>query len=93
MGVARLALALPVRRDRLPNVRLVALSLRISIYQGSDTRKFLLLSPRSFPRMGTYECIDTQIELQSCGGCASKGNGEDCSESNAARSLASKHAY
>ncbi|KWU45807.1 hypothetical protein RHOSPDRAFT_28684 [Rhodotorula sp. JG-1b] len=31
-----------------------------------------------FPRMGTYECIDTQIELQSCGGCASKGNGEDC---------------
>ncbi|GAA5860417.1 hypothetical protein JCM3774_000412 [Rhodotorula dairenensis] len=31
-----------------------------------------------FPRMGTYECIDTQIELQSCGGCASKGQGEDC---------------
>ncbi|GAA5979006.1 hypothetical protein JCM10908_002769 [Rhodotorula pacifica] len=31
-----------------------------------------------FPRMGTYECIDTHIELQSCGGCASKGQGEDC---------------
>ncbi|BGP53227.1 hypothetical protein JCM8202_002554 [Rhodotorula sphaerocarpa] len=31
-----------------------------------------------FPRMGTYECLDTAIELQSCGGCASKGQGEDC---------------
>lgn len=29
--------------------------------------------------MGTYECLDTAIELQSCGGCASKGQGEDCS--------------
>ncbi|KAM0751659.1 hypothetical protein T439DRAFT_355565 [Meredithblackwellia eburnea MCA 4105] len=33
-----------------------------------------------FPRMGSYECIDTQSELESCGGCASKGEGEDCTQ-------------
>ncbi|GAA6029953.1 hypothetical protein JCM8097_009186 [Rhodosporidiobolus ruineniae] len=32
-----------------------------------------------FPRMGTYECIDTATQLDSCGGCLSKGDGEDCS--------------
>ncbi|GAA5972589.1 hypothetical protein JCM21900_001328 [Sporobolomyces salmonicolor] len=31
-----------------------------------------------FPRMGTYECIDTKSELESCGGCSSRGLGEDC---------------
>ncbi|GAA6015688.1 hypothetical protein JCM10207_008174 [Rhodosporidiobolus poonsookiae] len=31
-----------------------------------------------FPRMGTYECLDTSSELESCGGCISKGAGEDC---------------
>ncbi|GAA6063553.1 hypothetical protein JCM10212_002665 [Sporobolomyces blumeae] len=31
-----------------------------------------------FPRMGTYECIDTSSELENCGGCASKSLGEDC---------------
>ncbi|GAA5877581.1 hypothetical protein JCM1840_005848 [Sporobolomyces johnsonii] len=31
-----------------------------------------------FPRMGTYECIDTKSELESCGGCTSRGQGEDC---------------
>ncbi|GAA5857591.1 hypothetical protein JCM8547_004285 [Rhodosporidiobolus lusitaniae] len=31
-----------------------------------------------FPRMGTYECLDTNSELESCGGCLSKGDGEDC---------------
>ncbi|GAA6047976.1 hypothetical protein JCM3770_006452 [Rhodotorula araucariae] len=31
-----------------------------------------------FPRMGTYECLDTRVELESCGGCTSKGAGEDC---------------
>ncbi|GAA5912017.1 hypothetical protein JCM6882_002008 [Rhodosporidiobolus microsporus] len=31
-----------------------------------------------FPRMGTYECLDTNTELESCGGCLSKGLGEDC---------------
>ncbi|GAA5826262.1 hypothetical protein JCM11251_007228 [Rhodosporidiobolus azoricus] len=31
-----------------------------------------------FPRMGTYECLDTKTELESCGGCLSKGLGEDC---------------
>ncbi|TNY18163.1 protein priA [Rhodotorula diobovata] len=31
-----------------------------------------------FPRMGTYECLDTRVELESCGGCTSKGFGEDC---------------
>ncbi|GAA5936814.1 hypothetical protein JCM3775_002714 [Rhodotorula graminis] len=31
-----------------------------------------------FPRMGTYECLDTRSELESCGGCTSKGHGEDC---------------
>ncbi|GAA5974165.1 hypothetical protein JCM11641_003476 [Rhodosporidiobolus odoratus] len=31
-----------------------------------------------FPRMGTYECLDTTSELESCGGCISKGAGEDC---------------
>ncbi|ORY90772.1 hypothetical protein BCR35DRAFT_328533 [Leucosporidium creatinivorum] len=31
-----------------------------------------------FPRMGTYECIETDNSLESCGGCASRGEGEDC---------------
>ncbi|BGO88787.1 hypothetical protein NBRC10512_006927 [Rhodotorula toruloides] len=31
-----------------------------------------------FPRGGTWECVDTKTELQSCGGCTSKGQGEDC---------------
>ncbi|KAJ6575126.1 hypothetical protein B0H19DRAFT_1254736 [Mycena capillaripes] len=25
-----------------------------------------------------YECIDTAVELESCGGCASLGEGQDC---------------
>ncbi|KAJ7786323.1 protein priA [Mycena metata] len=25
-----------------------------------------------------YECVDTAVELESCGGCASLGQGEDC---------------
>jgi len=28
---------------------------------------------------GDYECIDTTVELESCGGCASIGEGQDCS--------------
>ncbi|GAA5965824.1 hypothetical protein JCM3765_001194 [Sporobolomyces pararoseus] len=31
-----------------------------------------------FPRMGTYECVDTSSELENCGGCASRSQGEDC---------------
>ncbi|GAA6022597.1 hypothetical protein JCM11491_000696 [Sporobolomyces phaffii] len=31
-----------------------------------------------FPRMGTYECVDTSSELENCGGCASRSLGEDC---------------
>lgn len=31
-----------------------------------------------FPRMGTYECVDTSSELENCGGCASRAQGEDC---------------
>ncbi|GAA5841977.1 hypothetical protein JCM5353_003637 [Sporobolomyces roseus] len=31
-----------------------------------------------FPRMGTYECIDTSSELENCGGCSSRSQGEDC---------------
>lgn len=27
---------------------------------------------------GDYECIDTANELESCGGCASEGKGQDC---------------
>jgi len=26
-----------------------------------------------------YECIDFATELESCGGCASSGDGQDCS--------------
>lgn len=28
--------------------------------------------------MGSWECVDTRVELENCGGCASKGQGEDC---------------
>ncbi|KAI0078884.1 hypothetical protein K474DRAFT_778013 [Panus rudis PR-1116 ss-1] len=28
---------------------------------------------------GDYECLDTAVELTSCGGCASTGAGQDCS--------------
>lgn len=31
-----------------------------------------------FPRMGTYECLETDNDLESCGGCASRGEGKDC---------------
>jgi hypothetical protein len=27
---------------------------------------------------GDYECIDTKVELESCGGCSSIGEGQDC---------------
>jgi hypothetical protein len=27
---------------------------------------------------GSYECLDTANELESCGGCASIGKGQDC---------------
>ena len=27
---------------------------------------------------GDYECLDTAHELESCGGCASTGEGQDC---------------
>ena len=27
---------------------------------------------------GDYECLDTTAELESCGGCASTGDGQDC---------------
>ncbi|GAA5975818.1 hypothetical protein JCM5350_000741 [Sporobolomyces pararoseus] len=33
-----------------------------------------------FPRMGTYECVDTSSELENCGGCASRSQGEDCTQ-------------
>ncbi|KAL7410788.1 hypothetical protein BDY24DRAFT_417642 [Mrakia frigida] len=32
-----------------------------------------------FGRDGAYECLDTQSELESCGGCRSTGLGTDCS--------------
>jgi hypothetical protein len=28
--------------------------------------------------LSDYECIDTDQELQSCGGCSSTGAGQDC---------------
>lgn len=27
---------------------------------------------------GDYECADTRNDIQSCGGCASTGAGQDC---------------
>lgn len=32
-----------------------------------------------------YECLDTQSDLQSCGGCASLGQGKDCTLINGAK--------
>lgn len=32
----------------------------------------------SLDKSWSYECIDTQSELESCGGCASSGEGVDC---------------
>lgn len=32
------------------------------------------------PSGGGFECIDTQNELESCGGCIVRGEGEDCTE-------------
>lgn len=29
---------------------------------------------------GGYECLDTSQSLESCGGCASTGEGQDCSK-------------
>lgn len=34
--------------------------------------------PISGAKSGDYECLDTATELESCGGCASTGDGEDC---------------
>ncbi|KAJ4486166.1 protein priA [Lentinula aciculospora] len=28
--------------------------------------------------LGDFECLDTSVELESCGGCASTGEGQDC---------------
>ncbi|KAJ3719922.1 protein priA [Lentinula raphanica] len=28
--------------------------------------------------LGDFECLDTSVELESCGGCASTGQGQDC---------------
>ncbi|GAA5894662.1 uncharacterized protein JCM6883_002168 [Sporobolomyces salmoneus] len=41
-----------------------------------------------FPRMGTYECIDTSSELENCGGCSSRSLGEDCTTIKGALGLA-----
>ncbi|GAA5838655.1 hypothetical protein JCM3766R1_001553 [Sporobolomyces carnicolor] len=41
-----------------------------------------------FPRMGTYECVDTASELENCGGCASRSLGEDCTQIKGALGLA-----
>jgi hypothetical protein len=29
---------------------------------------------------GEYECLNTKVELESCGGCASTGKGQDCTQ-------------
>ncbi|KAJ7071019.1 protein priA [Mycena amicta] len=34
--------------------------------------------PISGSALNDYECIDTAVELESCGGCASLGQGQDC---------------
>jgi hypothetical protein len=34
--------------------------------------------PISGAKGGDYECLDTATELESCGGCASLGGGQDC---------------
>ncbi|KAJ3786654.1 protein priA [Lentinula aff. detonsa] len=34
--------------------------------------------PISGSLLGDYECLDTSVELESCGGCASTGEGQDC---------------
>lgn len=31
-----------------------------------------------FPRNSSYECVDLSFSLESCGGCASVGEGQDC---------------
>ncbi|GAA5923932.1 uncharacterized protein JCM15063_005503 [Sporobolomyces koalae] len=41
-----------------------------------------------FPRMGTYECVDTMSELENCGGCASRSLGQDCTAITGALGLA-----
>lgn len=36
-------------------------------------------------RQGEYECLDSQSDLQSCGGCVSMGQGQDCTQIAGAR--------
>jgi len=69
------------RRAAKRNLELLTAKIRETPWQELDSR---LLCPTGatacpiFPRMGSWECIDTEIELESCGGCASRSEGEDC---------------
>ncbi|OCH96168.1 hypothetical protein OBBRIDRAFT_800102 [Obba rivulosa] len=40
---------------------------------------------------GDYECIDTDAELESCGGCASTGAGQDCTAIEGAWNVGCNH--
>jgi len=75
------ASARAARREAKRSLEVLQAQIRNMPWQELDSR---LLCPMGatacpiFPRMGSWECIDTQIELESCGGCASKSEGEDC---------------
>ncbi|BGP45331.1 hypothetical protein JCM10450v2_001149 [Rhodotorula kratochvilovae] len=43
-----------------------------------ETLDSRLLCPVGETACPIYECLDTRVELESCGGCSSKGAGEDC---------------
>ncbi|KAL8280538.1 hypothetical protein RQP46_007186 [Phenoliferia psychrophenolica] len=71
----------PSARRAKRDIEAVKAAIRDAPWEALDSS---LLCPGSatacpiFPRMGSYECIDTDSELESCGGCASKSEGEDC---------------
>ncbi|PCH33632.1 hypothetical protein WOLCODRAFT_22134 [Wolfiporia cocos MD-104 SS10] len=42
---------------------------------------------------GDYECLDTAAELESCGGCASTGAGQDCTAIEGVKNVGCEHGH
>ncbi|KAH9835562.1 protein priA [Rhodofomes roseus] len=67
----------PVKSRSKPAHKRAATKARRSTFTCPDQLESCPISGLTGPT-GDFECIDPQTELESCGGCASTGEGQDC---------------
>ena len=91
-GVCHTPTSAPKRRDIPGRLAGITLNLGQEAYYGIEANRENALCPVGLAACpiegrlnGEYECLDSTNDIQSCGGCASLGTGQDCTAIRGAR--------